>query len=207
MFRDQSLDQFLAELSSRAPTPGGGSAAGLAAAMGVALVEMVANVVGARDESEKARLDGFVAVCETTRATFLELMERDSSAFQQYMAAMKLAKETDEEKALRRSAMQTALKGSAVVPMDLAEKVCEFAELSNATFSSAPKDIASDLYVGSAMLEAAYQGAIANVHVNLAYIKDPTFVGDVRARLDVLMHRIAVLASFKETIGRLLEIP
>jgi len=74
MFRDQSLDQFLAELSSRAPTPGGGSAAGLAAAMGVALVEMVAHVVGARDESEKARLDGFVAVCETTRGTFLELM-------------------------------------------------------------------------------------------------------------------------------------
>ncbi|MEN6550278.1 MAG: cyclodeaminase/cyclohydrolase family protein [Candidatus Cryosericum sp.] len=207
MFRDQSLDQFLAELSSRAPTPGGGSAAGLAAAMGVALVEMVANVVSARDESEKARLEEFIAVSETMRSGFLELMEQDSSAFEAYMAAMKLPKETDEEKALRRSAMQTALKSSAVVPMNLAEKVCEFAEVSNATFSSAPKDIASDLYVGSAMLEAAYQGAIANVYVNLAYIKDPVFVNEVRASVDALTHRVGVLTSFKETVGRLLEIP
>src|SRR5450756_2744936 len=109
MFKNQSLDGFLTELSSRNPTPGGGSAAGLAAAMGVALVEMVANVVGARDESEKSRLAPFVEGCEASRAEFVAMMDQDSAAFEGYMTAMKLPKTTDNEKLVRRVAMQLSL--------------------------------------------------------------------------------------------------
>jgi formiminotetrahydrofolate cyclodeaminase len=206
MFKSQSLDGFLTELSSRNPTPGGGTAAGLAAAMGVALVEMVANVVGARDEAEKSRLTPFVEGCEASRAEFTAMMDQDSAAFEGYMTAMKLAKTTDDERLSRRAAMQDALKGSTRVPLALAVRVCDFAELLVVTFCDAPKDIASDLYVGAAMLEAAHAGAIANVYVNLAYLRDPVFKDETRVTVQQCQTRVAVLGSFKDSIGRLLAI-
>ena len=206
MFKSQSIDGFLTELSSRNPTPGGGTAAGLAAAMGTALVEMVANVVGPRVETEKDRLAPFVESCEASRMEFVSLMDQDSEAFDGYMAAVRLPKTTDGEKAVRREAMQKALKGSTRVPLALAVRVCEFAELLAATFSDAPKDIASDLYVGAAMLQAAYAGAIANVYVNLAYLRDPVFKDETRLAVQQCQTRVAVLGSFKDSIGRLLAI-
>ncbi len=206
MFRSQSLDEFLTELSSRNPTPGGGTAAGLAAAMGAALVEMVANVVSARDDGERVRLARFVGQCEASRAKFAEMMDEDSMAFEGYMAAVKLPKTTDDEKLARRAVMQDALRGSTTVPLALAVRVCDFAELLAATFSDAPKDIASDLYVGAAMLEAAFAGAIANVYVNLAYLRDPVFKNETRVTVQQCQARFAELGSFKDSIGRLLAI-
>lgn len=206
MFKSQSLDGFLTELSSRNPTPGGGTAAGLAAAMGVALVEMVANVVGARDEAEKTRLAPFVESCEASRVEFVTMMDQDSAAFDSYMTAMKYPRTTDEEKLARRAAMQDALKGSTKVPLALAARVCDFAELLAITFCDAPKDIASDLYVGAAMLQAAYAGAVANVYVNLAYLRDSVFKDETRMTVQQCQSRVAVLGSFKDSIGRLLAI-
>jgi formiminotetrahydrofolate cyclodeaminase len=206
MFKSQSLDGFLTELSSRNPTPGGGTAAGLAAAMGVALVEMVANVVGSRDEAEKTRLAPLVERCEASRLQFVTMMDQDSGAFDGYMAAMKYPKTTDEERLVRRTAMQDALKGSTRIPLLLAVRVCDFAELLAMAFRDAPKDIASDLYVGAAMLQAAYAGAIANVYVNLAYLRDPVFQDETRMTLQQCQARVAVLGSFKDSIGRLLAI-
>lgn len=206
MFKSQSLDEFLTELSSRNPTPGGGTAAGCAAAMGAALVEMVANVVGGRDEAERQRLSAFVTECEAFRAEFLAMMDKDSLAFEGYMAAVKLSRTTDEEKAVRRDAMQEALKSSTRSPLTLAIRVCDFADLLTETFASAPKDIASDLYVGAAMLEAAFAGAVANVYVNLAYLKDIVFREETRAAIQQCRQRVTGLSSFKDSIGRLLAI-
>lgn len=207
MFKSQSLDEFLTELSSRNPTPGGGTAAGLAAAMGTALFEMVANVVGERDGAEKQRLSTFIAGCEAFRVEFLTMMDDDSLAFEGYMAATRLPKTTEEEKASRRDAMQEALKSSTSSPLKLAVRVCDLVDLLSATFATAPKAIASDLYVGAAMLEAGFEGAVANVHVNLAYLKDVTFQEETRATIQQCRQRVAGLSSFKDSIGRLLAIP
>jgi methenyltetrahydrofolate cyclohydrolase len=206
MFKSQSLDEFLTELSSRNPTPGGGTAAGLAAAMGTALFEMVANVVGGRDEAEKQRLSAFVAECEAFRTEFLVMMDSDSLAFEGYMTATKLPKTTDEEKAVRRDAMQNALKSSTKSPLVLAVRICDLVDVLSATFASAPKDIASDLYVGAAMLEAGFSGAVANVYVNLAYLKDAVFQQETRATLQQCQQRVVGLSSFKDSIGHLLAI-
>ena len=206
MFKSQSLDGFLTELSSRNPTPGGGTAAGLAAAMGAALFEMVANVVSGRDDVEKQRLIAFVTDCEAFRAEFLAMMDRDSVAFEGYMASTKLPKTTDAEKTARRDAMQEALRSSTRSPLALAVRICDFTDLLENTFSDAPKSIASDLYVGAAMLEAAFAGAIANVYVNLAYIKDTAFKDETQAAVQRCQQRIAALSSFKSLIGRLLAI-
>ena len=207
MFRNQSLDEFLTELSSRNPTPGGGTAAGLAAAMGAALVEMVANVVGGRDDAEKQRLLTFIDACEAFRTEFLGMMDDDSLAFEGYMAATRLPKTTDEEKAARRDAMQNALKSSTRSPLKLAVRICDLVELVSATFVTAPKAIASDLYVGASMLEAGFAGAVANVYVNLAFLKDIAFEEETRGTIRQCQLRVAGLSSFKDAIGHLLAIP
>jgi formiminotetrahydrofolate cyclodeaminase len=162
--------------------------------------------VSARDEVEKSRLALFVEGCEASRAEFVAMMDQDSAAFEGYMTATKLPKTTDDEKLVRRGAMQDALKGSTRVPLALAVRVCDFAELLVATFRDAPKDIASDLYVGAAMLEAAFAGAIANVYVNLAYLRDPVFKDETRVTVQQCQTRVAMLGSFKDSIGRLLAI-
>ena len=206
MFRSQSLDEFLTELSSRNPTPGGGTAAGYAAAMGTALVEMVANVVGARDEEERHRLGPFVESCDEFRTEFLAMMDEDSRSFETYMAALHLPKSTDEEKTARRKAMQGALESSTRAPLRLATRICDFADLFGAVLGEAPKDIASDLYVGASMLEAGYEGATANVYVNLAYLKEPFFIDETLSAIQQCRQRIRRLDSIKERVGELLGI-
>lgn len=206
MYKSQSLEDFLAELSSRSPTPGGGTAAALAAAMGTSLVEMVANVVGSRDALEKERLAPFVSYCSTSRAEFLVMMDRDSAAFDGYMTAVRMLRTTDEEKAVRRTAMQLALERSTRAPLDLARGVCSFVEMMVTSFPNTPKDIASDLYVGASMLDAGFSGAIANVYVNLSYLGDRSFAENARLELGTYQERVRVLQTFKNDVGCLLSI-
>jgi formiminotetrahydrofolate cyclodeaminase len=135
------------------------------------------------------------------------MMDDDSLAFEGYMAATRLPKTTEDEKTSRRDAMQEALKSSTTSPLKLAVRICDLVDLLSATFSTAPKSIASDLYVGAAMLEAGFAGAVANVYVNLAYLKDVAFQEETRATIQRCRQRVADLSSFKDSIGRLLAIP
>ena len=115
---NDSIQTFLTELASAAPTPGGGGAAAISGAMGAALVSMVCNLtIGKKKYVEvEAELKDVLARSEGLRAGLTGMIAQDVAAFDAVMGAYGLPKGTDEEKDARNTAIQAALKEACDVP-------------------------------------------------------------------------------------------
>src|SRR5688572_28195585 len=120
MFAEMTVGQLLDALSSSEPTPGGGTAAAIAGAMGAALLVMVTGLAKSRNntDEEKAALGKARAVLQPLTTDLTRLADADSDSFNAVMAAYRLPKATDEEKAARSRAIQGALRGATIVPLD-----------------------------------------------------------------------------------------
>jgi formiminotetrahydrofolate cyclodeaminase len=164
-----SLTTLLEQFRSSAPTPGGGSAAALAGALGASLLVMVASLPKpqASTDVEVARLKDIAEDC-TSHARRLEaLIDRDSVAYEQVMAAYRLPKGTDEEKAARSAAIQGAMKAAIETPLDVMRTCARAIVHGPALASLGNPNASSDLDVGLELLRAGLRGARANVEINL----------------------------------------
>ncbi len=168
---------FVEILGARTPAPGGGSAAALAASMGAALGAMVGWMTyGKRKFEEKdAVMRRLIPPLHEAMEALIPLVDRDTRAFDAYLAAVGMPKETDTEKASRHAAMQAALKEAVQVPLEVMrtadrcwEPMLEMAAHGNPASRS-------DLEVGGKLLEAGIWGASRNVAVNLPQIEDEAF--------------------------------
>lgn len=200
---DLTVTAFADLLASDAPAPGGGSAAALFGANGAALGVMTTNLtVGKKkypelwENAAAARDRGMPLV-----HAFLDALEADTLAFNRLMDAMHLPKDTDEQKAARRAAMQEATKDAVRTPYGTLELCVETVALLESLVGKVNPNCASDLGVGAAAVEAAARGAWLNVNINLQSIKDDayvreTFAGakalydDILARADVVFRKI-----------------
>ncbi len=178
MLSDKPVQTFLDELASSAPAPGGGSAAALAAAIGAALVSMVANLTVGKSKYADVQDDiqRILARSEELRHRCLALLERDVEAYTKVSAAYKMPRDTEEQKQARSVAIQEALKGATAVPMQLAEACVEILELCPESADKGNVMAVSDIGVGALMAEAALRAAALNVWINLGSIKDEAFV-------------------------------
>jgi len=199
MLTEKPVVTFLDELASSAPAPGGGSAAALAAAIGAALVSMVANLTLGKKQYADVQVDAqrILARSEALRHKCQDLLEEDVSAYTQVSQVYKMPKDTEEQKAARAEAMQKALKNATAVPMELAQVCVEILELCPESAQKGNINAVSDVGVGALMAEAALRAAALNVLINLGSIKDQAFVHKERARLDALL---SGKAQFKEQI-------
>ena len=199
MLSEKPVVTFLDELASSAPAPGGGSAAALAAAIGAALVSMVANLtVGKKQYVDvQADIQRILVRSEALRHKCQDLLEQDVAAYTQVSRVYKMPKDTDEQKAARADAMQKALKNATTVPMELAQVCVEVLELCPEAAEKGNVNAVSDAGVGALMAEAALRAAALNVLINLGSIKDEAFVKRERAKLDALL---AGTAQLKEQI-------
>jgi formiminotetrahydrofolate cyclodeaminase len=172
----QRIDVFLDRLASDSPTPGGGAAAAVAGASGAALIAMVANLTADKQGYEGAwvRMREILPVVTAGRAELLDLADRDAAAFDAVMAAFRMAKETDEQKAQRREAIQLAFEGAASVPLQVAERAAEMIDLGREAIELGNENAASDGLSAAHLLFAAVECAAANVLINAAALKDET---------------------------------
>jgi len=189
MLKDQKIKNFLDTLASKSPTPGGGSVAALTGSMGAALLSMVGNLtIGKRKyihvEDDIKRL---LKRSEILRADFEELMERDIEAFNQFMAIMKLPKETEEQKENRRKKMQIALIEAANVPLEVARKSLEVLNICQEVANKGNKNVISDAGVGAILAEAAFDSAILNVKINLAMIQEEKVKSNLTHEIELLL--------------------
>lgn len=171
---EQDIGGWLGGLASDAPTPGGGAAAGVAAATGAALISMVGRLtIGkAGFEDVEERMRALTDRADAEREAFLDLAERDAEAFQAVMGSFKLPKGTDEERAARTLRIQEAYEGAAEVPLELARRAVDLMELAEDATAIGNAHAASDGYSGGALLFASALSAIANVRINAAGLKD-----------------------------------
>jgi glutamate formiminotransferase/formiminotetrahydrofolate cyclodeaminase len=167
-----TLTDFLSNLASDSPTPGGGSVAALAGALGAALTSMVANLTIGKKKYADVQEDvqAILTKTEGLRLELSELMEEDAAAFDKVMVAMKLPKETHEEKAKRTEVMQAALVDAAMVPLAVAEKCVEVIALARVAAEKGNKNAVSDAGVAALMGRAGAHAAKLNVLINLGWI-------------------------------------
>jgi formiminotetrahydrofolate cyclodeaminase len=183
-----TVQDFIEQLASASPTPGGGSASALAGAMAAAMVEMAANLtVGRekfRDVEEEMRV--VLARAGELRELMLNAVDGDTDAFDEVSAAYKMPKDSDAEKAARAEAIQAALKGATEVPLRVAKAAMETYQLGQVAIQKANPNVASDARVAMLLAEAARDGARANVDINLGMIKDEAFLARMRDELEAI---------------------
>jgi methenyltetrahydrofolate cyclohydrolase len=183
-----SIAGFLSALASSAPTPGGGSAAALAGAMGAALLSMVGAMASRRapSEADVDRLQQAGRRCARLSARLTTLVDEDSDAYDAVAAAYRLPKSSDAEKRERTARIQAALKEAADPPVEVMERAAEAAEAAVVIARFGNPNAASDVGVALELLGAAARGARLNVDINLAGLKDRQHAGTTGAKAATL---------------------
>lgn len=184
---EKSVVDFCDEVSKDVPVPGGGSVAALSGAMGVGLYGMVCAMTARKATKAGVETDyevsGIMVKAEKAREKFYDLIEADSRAFTKVMDAYKLPKASDEEKALRKVAVEAAYKEAVIPPMTVAAMAYEMIDSGAVLFYKGDKNALSDVCVGVQCLKTAFWGGIYNVKINLSAIKDIDYVNDITQKL------------------------
>lgn len=170
---DWDLATFVDRTASADPTPGGGSASMVSAAIGMGLVLMALRVTaGKADEREREALDPLLRSGETLREELSVHAVADLDVFEAYMAALRLPKSTEEEKSARRERLAQARQAATEVPLNAAQSALEGLDLARQAVHLSDPGIVSDVGAGAALLNGALTATLYNVDINLRGIKD-----------------------------------
>lgn len=188
--KDNSIQNYLDTLASKAATPGGGSAAALMGAQAAALTSMVCNLtIGKPKYAEvEAEMQVLLEKSEALRETLTGMIKADVDVFNRLMATYGLPKETNDEKEARSAAIQTVLKDATDVPLACAKACAEVIELSRIAAEKGSAAVISDAGVAVMSGYAALKSAALNVYINAASLKDKEFASQKMAELDVILN-------------------
>jgi formiminotetrahydrofolate cyclodeaminase len=198
------LDDWLEQLGSPAPTPGGGAAAALAAATGAALIEMVVNLTVGRTAyaEHEPHVQPIGEQARALRQRALELIDADAAAFDRVMAAYGLPRQSDEEKSTRTAAIQVATADAARPPLEIAGVAARIIELAAALPGRSNRNVLSDVGVAASLAGSALESAAINVEVNLGALKDAGVRDGLRKELSA--HLVARELG-REVVGNVLH--
>lgn len=188
LLMDMTLREYCDVLASSEPAPGGGSTAALSGALGASLTMMVVNLsVGKKiyeglDENIKAE---FIKEFDNVKALQKELtglVDEDTKAFNKFMEAMKLPKDTEEQKQVRGEKMQEASLYALQIPLKTAEGCFSLLKNQGSIAKYGNKNAVSDVGVGALLALSGLEGAILNVNINLPGIADEAVREEAYAR-------------------------
>jgi formiminotetrahydrofolate cyclodeaminase len=177
MSQPLNLPTLLDALASGEPTPGGGSAAALAGALGAALAAMVANLtIGRKRYAEvDTQMQAVLREAEVLRGQLTALVAEDANAYEQVRAAYRLPKESADDLAARSAAIQAAMQGASMTPLETMRACIAVLRLAEQAATLGNISAATDGAVGALLAQAGLKGAALNVRVNLGGIDDQDF--------------------------------
>ncbi len=189
MMADSKMSEFIKVLSSSEPVPGGGGASGYAAAIGMALGNMVANLTSGKKKyaEYQTEIEEILIEGEKIAQELMEFMDKDAEAFEPLARAYSLPKTTEEEAAQRTLIMEKALKTASEAPLALMEKITEALVLINRLSEIGSRIAISDAGVAAQMCKAALAGASLNVFINTKLMKNRELAAELDARAERLL--------------------
>jgi len=192
-----SLIDFADETASESPAPGGGSIAAYAGALGASLATMVANLSSHKKgwDDRWQEFSDWAEKGQQYKDELLKLVDRDTLAFNQIMAAFGLPKGSDVDKAARSAAIQAATKNAMEVPFKVMQNAYESMTVIKAMAETGNPNSASDAGVAALCARTAVLGAFLNVKINASGCKDKTFVDDLLRQGGELERRAITLET------------
>jgi len=203
MLTSLSVNDFLDEIASSSPAPGGGSVSALAAALGAALTSMVSRLTIGKKKytGVQGEMEEVLKQSEKLRAQFKEIIDEDTAAYNKVMSAYGLPKDTEEQKSKRTAEIQEAMKTATLVPLKLMNLCVEALELVKLIAEQGNQSAISDTGVAALMLRAGCEGAALNVLINLNSMQDKVFVDAKKAIANTV--RKSVSDDFQHILDRL----
>ena len=188
-FSEKTCTNFIDELISKAPVPGGGGASALCASIGTALGGMVASLtIGKKKYADvDSEMRKLYARAETIAGELLELIDEDALAFEPLAAAYKTPDDTDN--------MEKCLKEAAEVPYRIMEKCCEAITLQQTFAEKGARLAVSDAGCGAVILKSALQAAALNVYINTRSMKDRDHASELNKSCEAMLKEYTRIAD------------
>jgi len=187
---EQTVAEFLEDVASAAPTPGGGSVSALAGALSSALSAMVARLTIGKQKYavHEARMLEVKAAAEPLRRELFDLVQEDARAYEAFRAAARLSQRTPEEIALREKNLVEAARNAALVPLRTAEACVRALELALEVATAGNANAVSDAGVAAWLARAGAEGAAWNVRINVTSLPGPER-SDLESRVESALAR------------------
>jgi len=184
------INNFLSELASSSPAPGGGSVAALAGSLGAALSSMVCNLTVGKEKYAEVQdeIKEALKKSEKIRKDLTKLIDKDTEAFNDVMKAFKMPKETEQQKKKRSQAIQEGYKTAAMIPLETARTCEKILGIAKIVAEKGNQNSITDSAVSAIMAQAGVESAILNVKINLGSIKDEKFVKQISSELNKLQN-------------------
>ncbi len=194
----KTIENYLDELSSNSPTPGGGNVSALCGVLASSLGTMVCNLTFGK--KKYAEVENELTVVknklELFKQNFLDLAQKDNEAFDKVMLAFKLPKETDEQKNDRSKAIESATIDAAMVPAEVVNAGKEMLPLLETIIAKGNQNSLSDAGVAVSLTKTAVEGAFLNIAINCASLSNQTIANEILIREEMKYHEVKEKAEF-----------
>ena len=205
MYTDKPLRFFLDKLCSKSPEPGGGSASALTGATAAGLSGMLAALTVNKKgyEDTQVEMKEILTKAENLKEDLLDLLQKDTEAFDDASKAFKMPSGTDDEKAKREKAIASGLKKATEVPLNIMEKSLEVALLAERVLKKGNKMAVTDGAISALFAEAAAVGAMFNVRINFSWMKDTEYIETTEKRVGEILEKVRAVKE--EAVSYTLE--
>jgi len=189
MYPDKPMRFFLDKLCSNSPEPGGGSASALTGAIAASLSGMLASLTIHKKgyEDVQKEMEDLYRKASQLKEEFLDLLQKDTEAFEDASKAFKMPKDTEEQKKMRAEAIEAGLKKATEVPLGIMEKSLEVSHLAQRVLKKGNKMAISDGAISALFADAAAIGGMLNVRINFSWMKDREYVTRTEKRLSSIL--------------------
>jgi glutamate formiminotransferase/formiminotetrahydrofolate cyclodeaminase len=189
---DLAVSEFVRELASVSPAPGGGSVAALCGGLSAALCSMVARLTHGKEKYRAGweAMESLIQQADPLAERFVVLMDADTDAYNQVVAAMRLPRDTAEEKANRKTAIELANRKAAEVPLEALKNTLKLADNVKEVVEKGNVNCITDAGTAAQLVRTAAYAAAYNVRINLTGIADPVFVANCRAEVNRMLTSI-----------------
>ena len=197
--------EFIEELSTNSPAPGGGSVSALAGALGAALSSMVAALSHEKKEllDLKPEMNEIGIEAQNLKDRLSFLVDEDTNAFNKVMDANRLSATNDEEQSAKNQAIEIANKYAIEIPMETAKKCFSVIELADTLVEKGNPNSVSDAGVAAEVALAGVSGACMNVLINLTSVEDESYCDDMKNKVEGIMEKAESLQKvvFEKTMN------